>query len=217
MNEIREQLLPKGRVEIFVTRGRPTLVLGKKVSALLPQYDACDLDFSKVRVLDKFTLHNIVVNDGKDKVIQCLTTGSMNVIARMVMGDRGTIPSDSTVPKSPTSDMTALYNNVYRADIDAVMLDIGTPNIHEAKFIKTFSAVDVPITAFSNQAKPVINEVGLVTCDLISGSPLPRPPVAYPDAPPSDERLFSIRTFKTVPFEAANEIAVTIRYTIYIE
>jgi hypothetical protein len=53
--------------------------------------------------------------------------------------------------------------------------------------------------------------------DLLGGAPLPRPPVAAPNTPDADESMFSIRTFKSVPFEAANEIAVTIRYTIYIE
>jgi len=105
---------------------------------------------------------------------------------------------------------------VYRADIDAVVLNVGTPTVHEALFVKTFSAVDVPITSFSNQAVPVINEVGLITADLIS-LPLPRPPVAAPAAPPADEKLFSIRTFKSVPFESANQIAVTIRYTVFVE
>jgi hypothetical protein len=218
MKEIRDQLLPKGRVEIFVTRGRPALVLGAPIANVgnLPLYSSCEIDLSSVELLEKQDLHNIVVNIGKDKVITSLVSGSMNVVARMVMGDRGTIPSDSTVPKSPTSGMEALYNNVYRADLDAVILNVGSATVHEAKFIRTFSAVDVPITAFSNQANPVINEVGLVTADLIS-VPLPRAPVASPDLPLADEKLFSIRTFKSVPFEAANEIAVTIRYTIYIE
>ena len=74
-----------------------------------------------------------------------------------------------------------------------------------------------PITAFSNQANPIVNEVGLVMADLFGGNPLPRAPVAAPDPPDADEEVFSIRTFKSVPFEAANEIAITIRYTIFIE
>ena len=134
----------------------------------------------------------------------------------MAIGDRGTIPSDPTVPKVPTSDLPGLYNEVYRDDIDGASLDVGTPGVHEVQFVKTFDAATVPITAFSNQAAPVINEVGLVTFDFSAGA-LPRPPVAAPDAPPADEVVFSLRTFKSVPFEAANEISVTIRYTIFIE
>jgi hypothetical protein len=29
--------------------------------------------------------------------------------------------------------------------------------------------------------------------------------------------LMSIRTFKSVPFEAANDISITIKYTVYTE
>jgi hypothetical protein len=133
------------------------------------------------------------------------------------MGDRGTIPSDPTVPKVPVATMSALYNEVYRADAEAVVLDVGTPTVHEVKFVKTFSAVAIPITSFSNQAKPVINEVGLIMINPALPPPLPRPDVAAPDDPPADEVLFAIRTFKSVPFEASNDISVTIRYTIFIE
>jgi hypothetical protein len=160
---------------------------------------------------------NIILNVGKDRIIESLTTGFVRTIARMAIGDRGTIPSDPTVPKVPTSDMTALYNEVYRDDIDTTVLNIGLPTTHEVKFTKVFSSLDVPITSFSNQANPVVNEVALVMADLFGGNPLPRPPVAAPDAPDVDEELFSIRTFKSVPFEAANEIAITVRYTIFIE
>jgi len=215
-----DRLYPKGRLEIFTTRGKPTLELFGPLSTLsgFPKvYEAHNLDFSKVQVLDKLDIMNILVNNGKDAVIRSLTTGNLNVIARMAIGDRGTIPSDSTVPKVPVSTQTGLFNEVYRDDVDATILNVGAPTIHEVKFVKSFSSLLIPITAFSNQALPVVNEAGLITADILSGAPLPRAPVAAPNTPDADEKLFSIRTFKSVPFEAANEISVTIRYTIFIE
>jgi len=215
-----DRLYPKGRLEIFTTRGKPTLELFGPLSTLsgFPKvYEAHNLDFSKVQVLDKLDIMNILVNNGKDAVIRSLTTGNLNVIARMAIGDRGTIPSDSTVPKVPVSAQTGLFNEVYRDDVDATILNVGAPTTHEVKFIKSFSSLLIPITAFSNQALPVVNEAGLITADILSGAPLPRAPVAAPNTPDADEKLFSIRTFKSVPFEAANEISVTIRYTIFIE
>jgi hypothetical protein len=183
----------------------------------LKVYRDATIDLSKCNVLHTEVLNNIIFNQGKDRVITSLTTGFIRTIARMAVGDRGTIPSDSTIPKVPVSTMTALYDEVYRSDVDVVTLNVGTPTVHEAKFIKTFSALTIPLTSFSNQANPVVNEVGLVTCDLLSGTPLPRPDIAAPTANLADEELFSIRCFKSVPFEAANEIAITIRYSIYIE
>jgi hypothetical protein len=207
---------------VFVARGVPTLKYGKRIddfSSCRPIYDSCDIDFSKGSLLDTQVIENIIVNIGKDKVVQSLTNGYMHPIMRMCIGDRGTLPSDPTVPKVVTATMTRLFNEVYRADIEAVVQNVGTPDAHEVKFIKTFSSVLVPVTAFSNSAKPVINEVGLITADLNMGA-FPRDPVYppyEPGQPPADEKLFSIRTFKTVPFEAANEISVTIRYTIFVE
>jgi len=177
-----------------------------------------DLDFSSCKqFLGHQKLENIILDIGKDKIIESITTGFINTVARMAIGDRGALPSDQTVPKVPTSDLPGLYNEVYRDDVDAVILDIGTPEKHEVKFIKTFSAVDIPLTSFSNQSAPIINEVSLITADLLAGNPLPRPPVSAPNIPDADEEFFSLRTFKSVPFEAANEISITIRYTIFID
>lgn len=206
-----------GRVELFVTRGKPELRPGSLLSAPggVKVYDKCELVIDPARLVRQETLYNIIVNTGKDKVITALTSGKVHQIGRMAIGDRGAFPSDLTQPKTPTEDMTALYNEVYRGDVDAVVTDVGTPNVHEVQFIKTFEAVLIPITAFSNQATPIINEVALITFDETQG-PQPRPPVIAPASAPIDEEMFSIRTFKSVPFEVANEISVTIRYTIFI-
>lgn len=222
----RESVAPKGRVEIFQTRGVPKIIKGELLERKIPKilegripavHKSAEIDFSGCEILSSLDVKNIIVGVGKDKLIQSLTTGFIYQIARMAIGDRGTIPSDSTQPKVPTSSMTALYNEIFRSDIDTYIEDVGvTPGVHEVKFIKTFSAVNVPITAFSNQANPIVNEIGLIMIDPF-GVPLPRTDISPPTIPEADETLFSIRTFKSVPFEAANDISITIRYTIYIE
>ena len=215
---MKDQIGLKGKVELFVTKGKVHYLWGKKIS---PSgiiggeiYSSCTLDFSQAETLDKFVAYNIILDIGKDNVISSLVSGNVQRIGRMAIGDRGTIPSDPSVPKVPPSDLSSLYNEVYRDDVDGTALDVGGTE-HKVQFVKTFSAIDVPITAFSNQANPIINEVGLITYDQ-AVQPLPRPPVAAPGVPPADEAVFSLRTFKSVPFEAANEISVTIRYTIFI-
>lgn len=218
--QLKDRLHPQGLVEIFVTKGKPKIHKFGKLASLpgFPEvYSDHRIEFTQTEILDKMEIKNIILNTGKDAVITSLTRGYILSCARLCMGDRGTIPSDSTVPKVPVATMTALYNEVYRADAEAVILNVGTPTVHEVKFIKTFAAVDIPITAFSNQAKPVVNEIGLVMINPALPPPLPRPPVASPDTPPADEVLFAMRTHKSVPFEAANDVAVTYRYTIFIE
>lgn len=217
--KFKEQLQPKGYVEFFVTKGRPTIVNGPLLYDLRGHkvYKSAEIDFSNTTLIDKFEKHNIIFNQGKDTVIESLTTGFIKVIARMGIGDRGTLPSDSTIPKVPVATMTGLYNEVYRADVDTTVLNVGTPTLHEVKFIKTFSSLDIPLTSFSNQANPVVNEINLVMADLLSGNPLPRPPVSYPGIPDADELSFSMRTFKSIPFDAATQVSITIRYSIFIE
>lgn len=217
--QVKEKIKPRGRVEVFVTKGKPKIIPGELISNLRGHkvYRSAEIDFSNTKVISKEVVENIIVNAGKDMMIEGLTTGFGKVVARMAIGDRGTIPSDSTIPKVPLATMDALYNEVYRDDLDTTVLDIGTPTTHEAKFIKTFSALDINISAFSNQSNPVVNEVGLIMADLLAGNPLPRPPVEAPNSPDADEELYAIRTFKSVPFEAANEISITFRYTVFIE
>lgn len=215
----KDGLALHGRVDLMVTQGRPLIIPGKVIgeSGGVKIYDKYLVHPGDSKELHREVVHNIIVNTGKDKVITALVLGNIHQLGRMAIGDRGAFPSDLTQPKTPTEDMTTLFNEVYRADADAITRDVGTPNVHEVQLVKTFEAIDVPITAFSNQATPIINEVGLITFDATEpAGPLPRPPVAAPSAPPADERLFSIRTFKSVPFEVANEISVTIRYTIFI-
>lgn len=216
-----DELKPRGRVEIFTTRGpKPivtpiNLISHNKITGQKIYQDA-SIDFSKTDLIGKEVIDNIIFNQGKDRVIEALASGFIKPIARMALGDRGTLPSDRTVPKVPTSDMTGLYNEVFRSDIDVTTVDTGSTN-HNVKLVKTFSALDIPVTAFSNQSDPTVNEVSLILCDLLSGAPLPRTDTAPPTTPDADEESFSIRTFKSVPFDASNEISITFRYTVFIE
>lgn len=224
-----------GYVEVFVTKGKPSVsATGKRVYLpdsnpyhslyeAIPHHEGkTEIDLSGVELVSKFEGKNIVVDQAKSRLIDAIEQGFMRVVGRMSIGDRGTIPSDSTTPKVPTADRTELYNEVYRTDLDVVTkTQIGTtpttPGEYKIQFTTTFSSLDVPISSLSNQTNPAINEVGLIMLDAISGSPLPRGPVSAPGTHPTDEELFAMRAFKSVPFDQANELAITIRYTIAFE
>lgn len=242
-------------------------------------------------LVDYFKEKNIILFQGNAEVIRTLSTISPattpRVITRMAIGDQGTIPSDSTVPKVPLKTATTLFHEIYRKDIDTRVLTLYSPTgfsyignttvgsnvitamsstigvvigmsitgtgipigavvteiissasvrisgpatssnssvtlafvgtVNECQFITTFDAVDVPLTAFANPSQPRVNEVGLVIIDPTAGGGLVRPPVAGPNPNQSDEVLMSIRCYKSVPFEIANDVSVTIRYTIFTE
>jgi len=238
----QEYLQPRGRVDIYVAMGRPKHILIGHIPNHhdLPLYRDHRIDFSGCNIISEDHDHNIILNLGKDSVIESLVPDSAKIksLARMCVGDRGTSPSDPTVPKTPLSDRTTLYNEVFRSDAEAIVTNTRTigGNLHEIRLVKTFAsngAGSVPITAFSNQGKPVLNEVGLVMINPaimtsprpdVSGpysypplAPYPHLPISPYNYPPQDEDVFSMRTFKSVPFEAVNDITITIRYTIYIE
>lgn len=163
---------------------------------------------------------NIILWQGDAEVIRTISVISPStkprILTRMAIGDQGTIPADSTVPKVPTADLTGLYHEIYRSDITATTLTTsGSTN--QCQFVTTFAAIDVPLTSFSNPSQPRLNEVGMVIIDPTAVAGIVRPPVAAPTAPPADEILFSIRTFKSIPFEAANDVTVTVRYTIFLQ
>jgi hypothetical protein len=241
-------------------------------------------------LFDYQRVKNIVLYQGNAEIIRTLSSNSPTkprVITRMCIGDQGTIPSDSTVPKVPIKTATSLYHEIYRKDIDSrtptlyspigfvytgntaiglniisglssvvgVVLgmtvsgtgippgavvaeiisstsikisDIATSTntginitfagvVNECQFSATFDAVDVPLTSFANPSQPRLNEVGLVLIDPTAAGGLVRAPVAGPNASDADEVLMTIRTFKSVPFEIANDVSVTIRYTIFTE
>jgi hypothetical protein len=243
----------------------------------------------KGTLIDRFVEKNIVLYQGNGEVIRTLASVSPStaprIINRIAVGDQGTIPADSTVPKVPTKDLTALYHEIYRKDIEARNITInpgttfttaatlvsGSPlattastvglasgmtvsgtgiplgttilivnsstqftlsqnatvsgaqtltisgAANEAQFIATFNVADVPLSSYSNPSQPRINEVGLVIINPVAVDGIPRTDVAAPNSPPADEVLMTVRCFKSVPFELANDVAITIRYTIFME
>jgi hypothetical protein len=164
-------------------------------------------------------IKNIILQQGDAAVIMALTTSSPaptpRIITRMAIGDQGTIPSDSTVPKVPVATLTSLYHEVYRQDIDSATPTISGPT-NECQFVTTFTSGDIALSAYSNPSQPQVNELGLIVIDPTAPAGIVRAPVTAPTAPPSDEVLFSIRTFKTIPFDAADDVTITARYTISV-
>lgn len=87
---------------------------------------------------------------------------------------------------------------------------------NQVQFQTEFDASAVPISAFTNPSSPVVNEVGLVLINPAATAGIARTPVIAPATPPSDEVVMSIRCFPSIPFTVANDVSITIRYTIYM-
>jgi hypothetical protein len=126
------------------------------------------------------------------------------------------LPTGTVVAGVPSSTSITLSNPANDTTTGDSFLFKGA--INECEFISTFYAADVATTAFSDPSNPVVNEVGLVILNP-SSSPAyaTRAGISAPNANATDEVLFSIRTFSSVPFNAANEMSITVRYTVYTE
>ncbi|NBO09793.1 MAG: hypothetical protein EBV30_10760 [Actinobacteria bacterium] len=175
-------------------------------------------------LFDHQDVHNIILYTGNAEIIRTLSvvspTTQPRIINRMCIGDQGTIPADPTVPKVPTKNLTSLFHEIYRKDVDSRELSVNSGvdgSVNQCRFVAQFNAVDVAMSAYANPSQPRVNEVGLVFVNPVSENGLIRTPVTSPDVPPSDEVVLSIRCFKSIPFEVANDVTVTIRYTLYME
>lgn len=161
-------------------------------------------------IIDYFELKNIILYNGNQKSIDSLVPGTSNYkIFRMAVGSEGTMESDKFQPKIPTKDMTALYHEVFRTDVYNPPA-IGT---RLATFTADFNSIDVPDSSFTNASERYVNEAMLILGDGTFGGGNKY----YPQTPDADESGFSIRTFKSIPFDAGDDITITIRWTIYAQ
>ncbi len=186
-------------------------IVFKNPKYVIKQYDESLNDL----VITRFVKENIILNQGKAEIIKALSTGDSRILARMAVGDRGALPSNTQVPKVPDRTRTSLYHEVFRQDIQTIVTTTSG-DTNEILMVATFNAVDIPVTSFLDQSAPMINECGLVLCDVILGRPLPRPIVAAPATPDADELLFTHLPFNSVPFKAAEEVSVTVRYKVFV-
>jgi hypothetical protein len=147
-------------------------------------------------------------------IITSMSSVSGITIGTLITGTG--IPTGTVVTDPLYGPSSIQISNAATSTNTATNLNFTTA-VNECLFVATFDATVVPLTAFSNPSQPRVNEVGLVIIDPTAPAGLVRPSVAAPNAPSVDEVVLSLRTFKSVPFEAANDITITIRYTLYTE
>jgi hypothetical protein len=142
-------------------------------------------------------------------------SSTVGIVQGMIAQGTGLPPGTVVVNPTLSSNSILVSNNATSTNVGANITFIGTTN--QCVFAATFNAVDVPTNSFTNPSNPILNEVGLVIIDPTAPAGLVRAPVYAPNAPASDEVVLSLRTFNSVPFQAANDVTVTIRYTIFTE
>lgn len=157
---------------------------------------------------------NFIVDLGHELVVDILTGTVSSKIFRMAIGDDGTVTGQPFVPKTPDATwptFTGLFHELIRRNIDTTT----QPTTKTMKFLATFASADIDNTSFSSSPK-VVNEACLV---ISSGSETGQQQInkTVPDSLDPSENMFSIRTFKSQPFDPADTLTLSITWTIFVQ
>jgi len=162
----------------------------------------------------RFEDKNFIVDLGLELVIDILT-GTSSKIFRMAVGDNGTLSGQPFVPKTPDSTwpaLTSLFHEVIRLNVNQPP---AQPTTKSMTFLASFSSADIDPTSYSS-SPPVINEACLVISDGTQTG-LQQVNKVPPDILTPSEKMFSIRTFKSQPFDPADTLTLSITWTIHVQ
>jgi hypothetical protein len=168
------------------------------------------------------------VHDSKNFIVDVGVTGLRDIligtngggfagsIFRMAVGDGGTPASELFNPKLPDSTWpgrTALYHEILRQDVSV----FSRPTSASMTFVGNLRSVDVDPTSYSLAAR-VINEASLILGDgvLTVGGDKIQINKVPPDTADADEVMLSTRTFKSASFDSAEDVTITITWTLTI-
>lgn len=163
---------------------------------------------------------NFIVNVGitaiRDVLIGTNGGGFGGSIFRMAVGDGGVPPAELFNPKLPDATWparTALYHEILRQDISV----FTTPTTASMRFVGSFNSVGIDPTGYSLAAK-VINEAALIIGDgvLTGGGDKKQVNKTVPDVVDADEVMLSTRTFKSTSFDDAEDVTITVTWTITV-
>lgn len=163
---------------------------------------------------------NFIVDAGltaiRDVLIGANGGGFAGSIFRMAVGDGGVPIGELFNPKVPDATWPArtdLFHEVFRQDISV----FTTPTSASMRFVGSFNSVDVDVTSFS-LVNRVINEAALILGDgvLTVGDDPKQVNKVPPDTIDADEIMVSMRTFRSVSFDPAEDVTITITWTITV-
>lgn len=161
---------------------------------------------------------NFIVDAGltaiRDLIIGVNGGGIAGSIFRMGVGDGGVPPGELFNPKLPDGTWparTALYHEIIRQDIAV----FSTPTDFSMRFVGSFNSTDINAGSYS-LADRVINEAGLIIGDGVLTIGGDQKQINDGDTADLDEQFVSMRTFKSLSFDFAENVTATITWTITI-
>lgn len=158
---------------------------------------------------------NFIVTVGLEAVVDILEgTNAGHSIYRMAIGDSGSLSGQPFVPKTPDATwpaLTGLYHEVARKNIDTPTQPTST----SMTFTTTFQSNVLDKTSFTSSPY-YINEACLIISDRTQTG-LQQINKTSPDSVDADEKMLSIRTFKSQPFDPDDTLTLSLAWTIYVQ
>jgi len=143
--------------------------------------------------------HNIIVNTGRERVLELVGGLSTKPFNRMGIGDDGVSALDILVPIAPTIHDTDLNHRLTTEAVSSITVgQEGTPSQWYIRYIHTFTALDylgTPTLNWKDPAKMVINEAGIFT---------------------SDNVMLARKTFASIPFDPTTNVAIQFTWDIFM-
>jgi len=174
------------------------------------------LEFSNKngRIVQVIEDKNFIVDLGHELVVDILSGTVSSKIFRMAIGDQGTISGQPFVPKAPDATWparTGLFHELIRQNNNVPT----QPTSKSMRFLNSFQSANIDTTSFSTSPR-VVNEAALI---ISSGSETGRQQVnkTPPDSLDPSENMFSIRTFKSQPFDPADTLTLSVAWTIFVQ
>jgi len=165
---------------------------------------------------------NFIVDLGKQKVLEQLGQAfgpalgpGRRVMRRMSLGDQGAIIGSPFTPKVPDASWparTQLFHELGRKPIDTITF----PTTKSVRHITAFNSAAFDASSYSSVPR-ICSEASLYIGDPDDGvATLIQPNKVAPDIVPATDKMFSTRTFKSVPFDPLDAVTVTVTWTIFI-
>ena len=161
---------------------------------------------------------NFIVDAGltamRDILLGAAGGGFTGSIFRMAIGDGGTPAGqlyDPYLPDATWPAKTTLFHEMLRQDIDT----FTTPTTASMTFVGSFNSTDLDAPSYS-LADRVANEACLIAGDgiLTVGGDKKQVNNTPPEPADLDEVMVSMRTFKSASFDIAEDVTLTITWTL---
>jgi len=164
---------------------------------------------------------NFIVDAGLEAVADLLIGsnggGFEGSIFRMAVGDGGSVPGDILNPKLPDATWpgrTGLFHEILRKDINT----FTRPTANSMRFQANFNPFGLVDASGYSLADKVVNEASLIIGDgvLTVGDDPRQINKTSPDSVDGDEVMLSMRTFRSASFDEAEDVTITITWTITV-